>query len=760
MYRIYCDGILLFDDSVDDLILSDLKLEMELNKTGSFTFTIYPDHAAYSLIKKLKSIINVYQEGSLLFKGRVFDDEIGFHNEKQVICEGELAFLLDSVQRPYDYSGTLEGYFTMLVNQHNAHVEASKRFTVGNITVKQGTTTFSRKETDYMNTWDSIQKKLIETHGGYISIRHVGNVNFIDYLSDFNVLSTQEITFGKNLLDMKLKRSGEDIATAVIPLGAKIEGTDERLTIKSVNNDVDYVSNEEAVQNYGTIFKTVVFDDISSASDLKVKGIEYLSQQVLIVNSLDLSAADLATIDKTVNSFRIGTYVRVTTEPHSIDQNFLVDKISINLLNPTDNKLTLGTRFLTLTEKQNSIKFIKGDSGVPGKDGEDGMTSYLHIKYSNDGQTFTGNNGEDVGAWIGTLVDFTQTDSLVFSDYTWKKYTGDVGGRNLIPNTRSMSGYVASSNVSVDNDIEGFAVATFATTALGWNSVQTREPIPLSIVRGKQVTFSFLVRTDDAEEMTAYEYGLIIGIALCTATSYARTKYRSQSFYKKQMSTEWEKITWTATLTDDFFSSGTGTIEDDTRLYLQIYDYSPYSMQVKQIKLEFGNVATDWSPSFDDIPDNEQIVELEKRVNSSIQQNADSILHTVSEEYYLKDSADALVSEINTKFEQTSQSFEFQFNELSKDIDDVAAGADASFTEIRKYIRFENGNIILGESGNELTLRIENDRISFLDNNLEVAYFSNEKLYVTDGEFMNSLQLGKFAFYPRPNGNLSFGKVV
>ena len=58
--------------------------------------------------------------------------------------------------------------------------------------------------------------------------------------------------------------------------------------------------------------------------------------------------------------------------------------------------------------------------------GSNGKTTYVHIKYSDDGQTFTDNNGETLGAWIGTLVDFNQADSLNFADYTWKKFTEDV----------------------------------------------------------------------------------------------------------------------------------------------------------------------------------------------------------------------------------------------------------------------------------------------------------------------------------------------
>ena len=80
--------------------------------------------------------------------------------------------------------------------------------------------------------------------------------------------------------------------------------------------------------------------------------------------------------------------------------------------------------------------------------------------------------------------------------------------------------------------------------------------------------------------------------------------------------------------------------------------------------------------------------------------------------------------------------------------------------QIQKYIRFEDGNIILGEAGNELTLRIENDRISFLDDGAEVAYLSNKKLVVLDGWFIHSLRVGAFAALPRGNGNLSIVKVV
>ena len=80
MYRVYSDGLLLYHSKLENLKIFNPSVELEVNKTGSFQFVMYPDHTRYNLIKKLKSIITVYQDDYLLFRGRVLDDEIGWHN--------------------------------------------------------------------------------------------------------------------------------------------------------------------------------------------------------------------------------------------------------------------------------------------------------------------------------------------------------------------------------------------------------------------------------------------------------------------------------------------------------------------------------------------------------------------------------------------------------------------------------------------------------------------------------------------------------
>ena len=147
------------------------------------------------------------------------------------------------------------------------------------------------------------------------------------------------------------------------------------------------------------------------------------------------------------------------------------------------------------------------------------------------------------------------------------------------------------------------------------------------------------------------------------------------------------------------------------------------------------------------------LAESEQTLINLIQQTADSIMTTVGEEYATNG---VVQSAISTSIEQLSNAVTITFDSLRTRVANNEQLIEAS----SKYIRFEDGNIILGEQGNELQLTITNDKITFTQNGGEVAYFSNNKLFVTNGEFLNQLTLGKYAFLPRGNGNLSFMKVV
>ena len=375
-YRVYCDSSLLYHSKLENLKILHPSVELEANKTGSFKFAVPADHPYYGLIHKLKSIITVYQDNYLLFRGRVLDEETGWHNEKAVSCEGEMAFLLDSIMRPYDFSGSIAEYMALLLDSHNRQVEAEKRFTLGRVTVTDANDYIVRSNIDYTDTWTELQSKLIDLLGGYLQVRHENGVHYLDYLQDFTLLAPQTITFGKNLLDLKRISKGAEIATAVIPLGAKqkdAEGndTDERLTIAGLNNGSDTIVDASAQAQYGLIVKTVIFDDVTDANNLLTKGKAYLANLVNLPETIELTAADLAALGEKIASFHIGTKVRVTSKPHGIDQLFTVSKLSINLFEPAANKLTLGGVVDTFTTKTSKSTV---QSAKDGRDGQDAVT--------------------------------------------------------------------------------------------------------------------------------------------------------------------------------------------------------------------------------------------------------------------------------------------------------------------------------------------------------------------------------------------------
>lgn len=359
MYKVFCDEYLIHSDTLDSLKLSNTKLDCELNKAGSFEFTIYPNHPRFDKLRKLKSNIVVYQDEDIIFRGRIISEEYGFINEKRVICEGELAFLLDSVQRPYDFQygslhTTVSNLFTLFIENHNSQVGEDRQFKIGRVTVQDDNNYIVRSASEHDNTWSALNEKLIKPLGGYVFVRHETDGIYIDYLKDFENESKQTIKFGKNFLDVKKITNAAETATAMIPLGAVINNdTKERLSIKSVNNGIDYIYDTEAVEAYGWIFTTEKWDDVTIASNLLEKAQKRMNGIIGLANSIELDAADLSYIDG-VEGFRLGTYVNVFSIPHGIKSKYLVSKLSINLTNPAANKLVLGSTFSSFTEQANA----------------------------------------------------------------------------------------------------------------------------------------------------------------------------------------------------------------------------------------------------------------------------------------------------------------------------------------------------------------------------------------------------------------------
>lgn len=137
---------------------------------------------------------------------------------------------------------------------------------------------------------------------------------------------------------------------------------------------------------------------------------------------------------------------------------------------------------------------------------------------------------------------------------------------------------------------------------------------------------------------------------------------------------------------------------------------------------------------------------------------AEEIRSEVRRDYASTDTVSQLSGTVSSLAEQTENNFTWAVSRINSVIEDAAANQALTESElalIRTYMTFGEDGLTIGKTGNPFTFRVINDRLAFYMNNTEVAYLSNNKLYVTQAEILTKLQIGKFAYEPQTNGNLS-----
>ena len=531
MIQLYVDDKLVYDSRIKETAILGLKAQLGLNKGGAATITLPPTHPAYNDFISYKSLVTIYRDGVLRFRGRALYPSDDFNLTRTITCEGERCFLRDGIHRPYIYNDTPAHIFAAVIGLYNAQVEEFKQFAVGNIEgISNDAVVLENEEAE---NFSSILDKLVELCGGYIVFTtNLDGQRTINWYADIGYSNQQMIEFGENLLDFSRTTANSDLATVIIPYGAKDESTGVRLSIDGINGGLDFIYDEEAVALRGMITKAVYWDEITTAEALLAKAQQYLNNSKNLISSLELTAIDLSLLDKNIDSFRVGDLIKVRSKPHGVlDELYQLTEQSIDFLHPQNDRVVLGK------------------------------------------------------------------------------------------NTTSLTGSDVASSRKADDSIRRL---------------------------NRAVRADYSVNTDAIVERVITEMA------------------------------------------------------------------------------------------------------------STIHQTHESLMLEVSEMYATQD---GLKEAISTSMTQLADSFEFLFTELKTTVDANDIEAREQVAEIKKYIRFEDGNIILGEAGHEITLRIENDKILFLDDGAEVAYFSNKQLTVKDASFLNSMRIGAFAFIPRDNGNLSLVKV-
>ncbi len=137
---------------------------------------------------------------------------------------------------------------------------------------------------------------------------------------------------------------------------------------------------------------------------------------------------------------------------------------------------------------------------------------------------------------------------------------------------------------------------------------------------------------------------------------------------------------------------------------------------------------------------------------------AEQIRSEVKRDYATAAQVSQMNETLSTLAEQSENNFTWTVTKVNEIIKDAAASDNLTREQlnlIHTYMRFGEDGLTIGKAGNPLTFRVVNDRLAFYMNDTEVAYLSDNKLYVTQAEILARLQIGKFAYEPQSNGNLS-----
>lgn len=371
-----------------EMAIAQPTLKLELNKAGTLEFTILPTHPMYNIFQPMKTYIRVMQDDYELFRGRVLKIQDSIWLERKIQCEGDLAYLIDSLQPPQQdvnanttsnrttsnssyrsqYGGhvparsttvqtldlgeventesRLAAQFNKYIAEHNNQMEVEKRFTVGNITVVDvGTVTFS--SSSYRDTKNAIDNDLIDRYSGFLQTRKNQNgPTFIDWLKEPTVVSTQNIVLGMNLIDLQQELKGDELFTIFVPIG------DDDLTIASVNNGSMCLEDAEGIERYGRIYKTEKYNGIKDAAELKKLGEDYMAANCKPeLLSFTVKAIDMNLLDGEIDAIRVGSTVTIVSDPHGIEVHLTCISIEYDIQNPENNSYEIGDPSETLSHK-------------------------------------------------------------------------------------------------------------------------------------------------------------------------------------------------------------------------------------------------------------------------------------------------------------------------------------------------------------------------------------------------------------------------
>ena len=369
MYQLLFDQYPLYDPRDESLVLREPYIHLAVGQAGEVSFIIGPEHPYADRLTRMKGTVKLLADGRTIYRGRIRKDTREFDLSREIESEGLLACLNDSYIPPFDFpadfqdnaeytaaaeSGNVVQFFLgWLLDQHNAQVSPAQRIQLGTVTVADPNNYISRASSEFLTTMEAVRKKLEETLGGYLVADYGGETTTLHYYSELPLTNTQEVEFGKNLLDLVSVLDSMETYTAILPVGkdgltlANLPDGELSPGIRKEGLVIYSQAAEETVG--GRITKKVEWKDVTMDTNLESKALAMLTTEgVKTEHTITVKAVDLGPAED-IGRFDVGRLVRLNSTPHGLSLTYPLMELEPDILNPANTEITMGSTTKTAT---------------------------------------------------------------------------------------------------------------------------------------------------------------------------------------------------------------------------------------------------------------------------------------------------------------------------------------------------------------------------------------------------------------------------
>lgn len=386
-----------------------------------------------------------------------------------------------------------------------------------------------------------------------------------------------------------------------------------------------------------------------------------------------------------------------------------------------------------------------GAQGIPGKPGADGKTNYFHIAYASSADGSREFSLEDNNQqYMGYYSDYTQADSRDRTKYKWfdRLANVQVGSQNLLRNTATLP---------IKNGLDGTWWSTSEGNGVAEPVNLDKYPVP-GILKGVRVKNN----TNGGNKDLSQAINLVIGQRY-TMSCWARVSSTSDRPNVTLLIRSWtvndtNRVLAKVINNKTWVKYSLTFTADAEKNSIQFGQQGPGNIEICGMKLELGNVPTDWSLAMEDIQS-----QLDEKANQKL---TNQQLTALTEKAQLHDAelkAKATMEQLSNlekAYEGRMKANEEAIKKSEADLILAASRIEATIQElgglrelkkfVDSYMSSSNEGLIIGKNDGSSTIKVSSDRISMFSAGKEVMYLTQGVIHIDNGIFTQSIQVGRF----------------